>query len=152
MVKPAAFCPGGNSLNISGNGTTIARAANRIGRIGGRGCSRLLPSHASLTALPRPFLPLPRVCRGGKAGQAGAGWYRRSGVGALLHLAEHIVEVEAGGLLALRILPERLQVLPDKGLRRHQQVDVVDKPIVVRDRRDVGALEGIRAQVEQLWH
>src|SRR5262249_17373257 len=114
MVKPAAFCPGGNSLNISGNGTTIARASNPIGRTGGRGgggCSRSLRSHASLPALPRPFLPLPRVCRGGKAGQAGAGWYRRSGVGALLHLAEHIVEVEAGGLLALRILPERLQVL-----------------------------------------
>jgi hypothetical protein len=26
---------------------------------------------------PRPFLTLPRVCRGGKAGQAGEGWYRR---------------------------------------------------------------------------
>src|SRR5215475_7163690 len=132
MVKPAAFCPGGNSLNISRNGTTIARAANRIGWIGGRGCSRLLPSHASLIALPHPFLPLPRGLQG-REGRASSG-ITGSGVGALLHLAEHIVEVEAGGLLALRILPERLQVLPDKGLRRHQQVDVVDKPIVVRDR------------------
>src|SRR5262249_29313079 len=105
MVKPAAFCPGGNSLNVSRNGTTIGRAANRIGWIGGRGCSRLLPSHASLIALRRPFL-LPRGLQG-REGRASSGT-TGSGVAALLHLAEHIVEVEAGGLLALRILPERL--------------------------------------------
>src|SRR5262245_64354984 len=133
--------PGGNSLNISRNGTTIARAANRIGRIGGRGCSRLLPSHASLIALPSaPSYPSPGFAGEGRQGKQERGGTAGSGVGALLHLAEHIVEVEAGGLLALRILPERLQVLPDKGLRRHQQEDVVDKPIVVRDRADVGAL------------
>src|SRR5262245_4553551 len=101
--------------------------------------SRLKPACLPGGASARP-LSLPSSRTGG------------SGVGALLHLAEHIVEVEAGGLLALRILPERLQVLPDKGLRRHQQEDVIDKPIVVGDRRDVGALEGIRAQVVQLWH
>jgi hypothetical protein len=35
MVKLAAFWLGGNSLNVSRNGTTIAYATNRIGRIGG---------------------------------------------------------------------------------------------------------------------
>src|SRR5215510_690577 len=74
-----------------------------------------------------PPLPTPPPRLQGREGRASSGT-AGSGVGALLHLAEHIVEVEAGGLLALRILPERLQVLPDKGLRRHQQVDVVDKP------------------------
>src|SRR5215467_9064985 len=74
------------------------------------------------------------------------------GVGALLHLSQYLVEVEAGGLLALRVLPEGLEKFPDKGLRRHQQVDVIDKPVVIGDRRDVGALEGIGAKIEELWH
>src|SRR6516162_9646212 len=73
------------------------------------------------------------------------------GVGALLHLLEHL-EVEAGGLLPLRILPECLQEFPDKGLRRDHQVDVVDYPIIVGVRRDVGTLEGIGAEIEHLWY
>src|SRR5262249_48373923 len=63
-----------------GIGMPIVKIAHRIGRIGGRGCSRLLPSHASLIALPRLFLTLPPVCRGGKEGRAGEGgcrWVRR---------------------------------------------------------------------------
>src|SRR5262245_47422111 len=52
-------------------------------------------------------------------------------VGAFLYLPEYLVEVEAGGLLALRILPEGLQELPDKSLRWHHQVDVVDQPIPI---------------------
>src|SRR5262245_65412299 len=108
MVKLAAFWRGGNSLNVCRIGAMIACAANRIGWIGGRGCSRLLPSHASLIALPRSFLPLPRGLQG-REGRASSG-ITGSGVGALLHLAEHIVEVEAGGLLALRILPDRWTV------------------------------------------
>ena len=39
-------------------------------------------------------------------------------VSTLLHPPEHVVEVEAGGLLALRILPECGEELPDVGLRR----------------------------------
>src|SRR6516162_5451537 len=74
------------------------------------------------------------------------------GVGALLHLPEYFVEVEAGGLLALRVVPEGLQEFPDKGLRRHQHKDVIDKPVVVGYRRDVGALEGIGPEIEQLRH
>src|SRR5262249_28137319 len=101
---------------------------------------------------PRPFQPSPAFAGEGRQGEQERGGTAGSGVAALLHLTEHVVEVKAGGLLALRILPERLQELPDKGLRRHQKEDVIDKPIVVRDRRDVGTLEGIRAQVEQLWH
>src|SRR5215831_19866018 len=38
----------------------------------------------------------------------------------LLHFAEHLVQVKAGGFLALRVLPEGLQKFPDKGLRGHQ--------------------------------
>src|SRR5262245_11901150 len=128
MVKLAAFWLGGNSLNVSRNGTTIGRAANHIGRIGGRGCSRLC--RATRVSLPSPAPSNPPPGLQGREGRAEheRGGTAGSGVGALLHLAEHIVEVEAGGLLALRILPERLQVLPDKSLRRHQQVDVIDKP------------------------
>ena len=40
-------------------------------------------------------------------------------MGGFLYLPEYLVEVEAGGLLALRIFPEGLQEFPDKGLRRH---------------------------------
>src|SRR5262245_59925064 len=99
MVKLAAFCPGGNSLNISRNGTTIARAANRIGWIGKRGCARLLPSHASLIGLPPPLPnPPPAFAGEGRQGKQEWGGTAGSGMGALLHLAEHIVEVEAGGL------------------------------------------------------
>jgi hypothetical protein len=69
---------------------------------------------------------------------------------ALLQPAEHVVEVEARGLLALRIFPECLQEFADIGLRRHQQIDVIDKPIVVGDRSDVRTLEGIRAEIKDL--
>ena len=70
----------------------------------------------------------------------------------LLKPAEHVAEVEAGGLLTLRVVPERLQEFPDIGLRRHQQIDVVDQPIVIGVRRDVGALKGVRPKIENLWH
>ena len=70
----------------------------------------------------------------------------------LLQPAEHIVEVEARGLLALRVLPEGGEEFPDVSLRRHQQKDVIDEPIVVGVRFDVHALKGVRAEIEQLWH
>jgi hypothetical protein len=60
--------------------------------------------------------------------------------------------LKAGGLLALRILREGRQEFADVGLRRDQQVDVIDQPIVVGVRGDVRALEGVRAEIEQLWH
>src|SRR5262249_48641942 len=68
----------------------------------------------------------------------------------LLHFAEHLVQVEAGGFLALRVLPEGLQKFPDKGLRRHQQEDVINKPIIVGDRCNVGPLKRDGAKIEQL--
>src|SRR6516165_3990428 len=73
----------------------------------------------------RPFQPSPAFAGEGRQGKRERAATAGSRVGALLHLAEHVVEVEGGGLLALRILPERLQELPDEGLRRHQQEDVV---------------------------
>src|SRR5262249_54087224 len=122
MVKRAAFCPGGNSLNISRNGTTITRRQpHRPYRWAGMVSSLARPCESHCPP-PRPFQPSPAFAGEGRLGKQERGGTAGSGVGALLHLAEHIVEVEAGGLLALRILPERLQVLPDKGLRRHQQV------------------------------
>src|SRR5712672_2869003 len=48
-----------------------------------------------------------------------------------LQLAEHVVEIEAGGLLALRVLSEGGEEFPDVSLRWHQQKDVIDEPIVV---------------------
>src|SRR6516165_3335781 len=84
------------------------------------------------------------------------GWRQAGDAGlrvvTLLYLAQHVVEVEARGFLALRILRKSLQELPDKALRRHQQIHVIDQPIVVGDRGDVGALERIRAEIEDLWH
>ena len=132
----------------------LVESAHLVGWIDGRRCSRLFPSHVRLFA---PFLHRPLCNRHGAAAgeperppldpvRLGYEWV------ALLHLAEHLVEVEAGGLLALRVFPECLQEFPDIGLRRHQQVDVIDKPIVVGDRGDVGALEGIRAEIKDLWH
>src|SRR5262249_25002316 len=105
---------------------------------------RPVPDRLLRLAMPRSFC-LCRFLTPALSPQAGrGGWGRGSaglGVGALLHLPEHLVEVEASGLLALRVFPECLQEFPDKGLRRHHQVDVVDQPIVVGDRGDVGALE-----------
>src|SRR5262249_25157500 len=70
-----------------------------------------------LSTGPRSSHSLPRARRRDRLGSGEP----RLGMGALLHLAEHVVEVEAGGLLALRVFPEGLQEFPDKGLRRHQQ-------------------------------
>src|ERR1700730_1436404 len=72
-------------------------------------------------------------------------------VGSLLHLPEHVVEIEAGRLLALRILPEGGEEFPDVSLRRHHQEDVIDKPVIVGHRRDVGALERISAEIKHSW-
>ena len=53
------------------------------------------------------------------------------GVVSLLHFAEHLVQVEAGGFLTLGVVSEGLQKLPDKGLCGNQQKDVIDEPVVV---------------------
>src|SRR5262245_53598366 len=68
----------------------------------------------------------------------------------LLEASQHLVEVEAGGLLALRIFPEGLQEVADIRLRRHQQINVADQPIIVGVRGDVGALERIGTEVKDL--
>src|SRR5436190_24309678 len=80
---------------------------------------------------PIPIITLPSPALRRREGWGQAGRRTRTAVrhpaspglcvGSLLHLAEHFVKVEAGGLLALRIFAEGLQELPDKGLRRHQQ-------------------------------
>src|SRR5947208_2487982 len=52
-------------------------------------------------------------------------------VSSLLQSAQHVVEIKARGLLALRVLPEGGEEFADVGLRWHQQKDVIDEPIVV---------------------
>src|SRR5262249_11148098 len=108
-ISPSLLCP--------------LSAKSRTASAGSLGGDDIVACRAMRVSLPcpRPTLPSPAFAGEGKAGKQerrGTAW---SGVGALLHLPEHIVEVEGGSLLALRILPERLQELPDKGLRRYQQ-------------------------------
>jgi hypothetical protein len=67
----------------------------------------------------------------------------------LLHLLEHLIEVEAGSLLALWIFSEGLQEFPDERLCWYQQVDVVDHPIPVGRLFLVIGLLGVAALV--LW-
>src|SRR5262249_41127359 len=66
----------------------------------GVSCPPLSPSHASLIASSRPFQPSPAFAGEGRQGEQERGGTAGSGVAALLHLAEHVAEVEGGGLLA----------------------------------------------------
>ena len=69
---------------------------------------------------------------------------------ALLERFQHLVEREAADLLARREFLERRQELPDVLLRRHEQEDVLDPPLLVAHAIVVGRLERIGAQVEDL--
>ena len=60
-------------------------------------------------------------------------------------LRHDFVQVEAGCFLSLRIVPEGRQELANVVLRRHEQEDVVEKPVVVCVRRYVRPLIRIGA-------
>ena len=90
----------------------LVKSAHLIRAFGRRRRSRLFGSHVGLCAL---SAGRPPEYPNGRSTSSSAGL----GVGGLLHLAEHLVEVEAGGLLPLRKFPEGLQEFPDKRLRRH---------------------------------
>ena len=65
-------------------------------------------------------------------------------------LLHHFIEVEAGGLLPLRILLEGHQELAHVILRGHENEGVIEHPVVVGVRCDVRPLVGIEPQVEDL--
>src|SRR5262245_66116452 len=73
--------------------------------------------------------------------------YRGLFAGRLLHFLQDFVQVERGRLLPLRVLPERRQELGDVGLSGHEHERVIEDPIVVRVRGDVGPLVRIRPEV-----
>ncbi len=67
-------------------------------------------------------------------------------------LRQDLVDSEARRLLSRGKLLERRQKLPHHLLRRHEQVDVIDHPVEVCVGCDIGTLEGVCAQVKQLWN
>src|SRR5260370_4056561 len=67
-------------------------------------------------------------------------------------LVEHPLQIEGSRLLAWREFGQRLDVIADKGLRRHQQKDAVDAPPGVSHAFEICALEGISAEIEQFGH
>src|SRR5262245_41234545 len=69
---------------------------------------------------------------------------------ALMHLLEYLVDAEARGFLTWRIVLEGREEFGDIGLGRHHQEGVIQQPVVIGVGGDVGALEGIAAQVEEL--
>src|SRR5262245_24330518 len=67
-----------------------------------------------------------------------------------LQLRNGLVDREARRVLPRRELLEGLEELGDDGRRGQDEDAVVDDPVPVRVRRDVGALERIGTQVEEL--
>src|SRR5271167_3374814 len=67
-----------------------------------------------------------------------------------LQLRHYLIDGEASRLLPRRILLERRQELPDQGLRRNEQEDVVHDPVVIGVRRDVSMLQRIGSKIKQL--
>src|SRR5208337_3130208 len=71
---------------------------------------------------------------------------------ALLELVQHVFEVEAGRLLPLGVILEGGQKPADVLLRRNEQKGMVERPVVVGVRRDVGPLVRVDTEVEDFWH
>src|SRR5262249_19579656 len=67
------------------------------------------------------------------------------------HCLQHLVDGEARRLLARREVPERLDESLHDRLGRHKHERPLECPVVVRVRRDIGALIGVGAQVVQFW-
>src|SRR5262245_56953586 len=69
---------------------------------------------------------------------------------ALLQSIQHLVNAEAAGPLAGWELLERLEELPDDLLRGDADEGVVEPPVVVRVRRNVGSLIWVHPQIVEL--
>src|SRR5438270_13802239 len=78
-----------------------------------------IPASSSLATEPSAVRDDPTGAR-----QSGSAGLR---VASLLHLPEHVVEIEAGRLVPLRILPDGSKEFPNVTLARHHLVVVVDK-------------------------
>src|SRR4029453_15601491 len=64
----------------------------------------------------------------------------------------HLIKGEGGGLLPRWKLFERLQKRSHGGLRGHEQIDMVEEPVVMGLRCDAGAFERVGAQIVELRH
>ena len=67
-------------------------------------------------------------------------------------LRHDLIQIEAGCLLSLRVVPESRQELTHVVLRGHEQEDVVEEPVVVSVGRDVRPLIRVGAEIEDLGH
>jgi len=92
-------------------GVSLVKSAHCVGQTDRRWRSRHFPGHLRLVA---PSRGRPRRTRTAAPGSL------ELRVCTLLYLPEYLVEVKAGGFLALRILPVGLQELSDEGLCWHQ--------------------------------
>src|SRR5215212_10809381 len=68
----------------------------------------------------------------------------------VLELGDHLIDREAGRLLAGREVLEGSQELGHHRGRRQRDVVVVEEPVIVGVRRDVGPFEWVGAQVNSL--
>src|SRR5262245_31079708 len=62
----------------------------------------------------------------------------------LCHLVDHLVEAEARRLLSRREFLEGAEELADRSLRRHEQIDAAEHPVVVGIRRNLRVLVRVR--------
>src|SRR5262245_16725145 len=69
---------------------------------------------------------------------------------AFLQLRQHLVEREAAGLLPGRVLDIGLQMLTHNVLRRNEHESAFNSPLGVFSGLELGPLERIGAQVDQL--
>jgi hypothetical protein len=63
---------------------------------------------------------------------------------------QRLFDGEAAGLLARRKVSESCQMLADDGLRRNEQKRMLHEPVLVFASLQVGKLEGVGSQIEQL--
>ena len=69
-----------------------------------------------------------------------------------MQLLQHLIDGEARRLLPWRKVLEGRQELADIGLRRDQHEGVIEQPVVVGVRGDVGALVRIEPEIEDQRH
>src|SRR5262249_53845450 len=152
ISRPAGACP--QWVNMRRHGGAVARLVYLQQR------TYLVTAGMAVECQKRKVAP-PLISRyAGSAGRAAAGPCPDPAaelcieanrlLGGFLQLRKDFVHVEAGRLLTLRIVPERHKELADVVLRRNNQERVIQKPIVVGIRRDIGALVRVGPQIEHL--
>src|SRR6516162_6415557 len=140
ISRPAGACP--QWVNMRRHGGAVARLVYLQQR------TYLVTAGMAVECQKREVAP-PLISRyAGSSGRAAAGPCLDPAaelcieanrlLGGFLQLRKDFVHVEAGRLLALRIVPER-----------HQEL-AIQKPIVVGIRRDIGALVRVGPQIEHL--